>query len=239
MTEKENNESKETKKDEVKENEAESNQFKVDAKSTLKDTKEGLKNVNIKEDAKGTTGFISGIFKNPLETLKNVVNDKSNKYFKNALFLICIWLIVILLESIFGVHWTKIYAKNNFLNIFRSLFEPIVAILAFSGIIYFMQKDSKKNLTTNITAVTTAMVPIILVKILSILELFSSDFVRIITPLNAFARAITIVFLYFTSKELLCEDNDSTFVKKFATIQLVYFVVYFIFTFLKIYIPMI
>ena len=236
-------ESKETKKEnEAKENEEkerETEQIKTDAKTTFNNAKESIRNVNFKEDAKITSGYVSGMIKNPLETLKKIAADRKNSNFKNALILVFLWLIVILLTSIFGVHWTKKVIGYNFLEMVRDLLAPVIGIVVYAYIIYFMQKSSKRNLTTNITVVTTAIIPNILVEILSVLKLFSYDFNKIIYPLAIFATTISIVLIYFSTKDLMDEDDDNTFIKKFCSIQFIYFVVYFILTFLKINIPII
>lgn len=231
-------ESKETKNEnEAKERETE--QIKTDAKTTFNNAKESIRNVNFKEDAKITSGYVSGMIKNPLETLKKIAADRKNSNFKNALILVFLWLIVILLTSIFGVHWTKKVIGYNFLEMVRDLLAPVIGIVVYAYIIYFMQKSSKRNLTTNITVVTTAIIPNILVEILSVLKLFSYDFNKIISPLSIFATTISIVLIYFSTKDLMDEDDDNTFIKKFCSIQFIYFVVYFILTFLKINIPII
>ena len=117
-------ESKETKKEnEAKENEEkerETEQIKTDAKTTFNNAKESIRNVNFKEDAKITSGYVSGMIKNPLETLKKIAADRKNSNFKNALILVFLWLIVILLTSIFGVHWTKKVIGYNFLEMVRT-----------------------------------------------------------------------------------------------------------------------
>jgi hypothetical protein len=119
------------------------------------------------------------------------------------------------------------------------LLAPLIGIVVYSYIIYFMQKSSKRNLTTNITVVTTSMIPMILVQILSVLKLFSYEFIKIIEPLSIFATVISIVLIYFSTKELMDEEDDNTFIKKFCSIQFIYFVVYFVLTFLRINIPII
>ena len=230
-------ESKETKnKSEVKE---ETEKVKTDTKSTFNDAKETIRNVNFKEDAKVTSGYVSGIIKKPLETLKKIIADRKNSNLKNALIIIILWLIVILLTSIFGVHWTKLDIGYNFLEMISGLLAPLIGIVVYSYIIYFMQKSSKRNLTINITVVTTSMIPMILVKILSVLKLFSYEFIKIIEPLSIFATVISIVLIYFSTKELMDEEDDNTFIKKFCSIQFIYFVVYFVLTFLRINIPII
>ena len=234
-------ESKETKNENVNNEEEakekETEQVKSDTKSTFNNAKESFKNVNFKQDAKGTSGYVTGMFKDPLGTLKAIVEDKKNTNFKNAIILVFVWLVVVLLTSIFGVHWTKKVVGNNILQMIADLLAPIIGIVTYAYIVYFMQKSSKRNLTTNITAVTTAIIPTILVEILSVLNLFSNDFARVINPLSYFATTVSVVFLYFTTKDLMDEEDDTTFVKKYCSVQFIYFIVYFILTFLKIYIP--
>ena len=67
-------ESKETKKEnEAKENEEkerETEQIKTDAKTTFNNAKESIRNVNFKEDAKITSGYVSGMKTERIAILK-------------------------------------------------------------------------------------------------------------------------------------------------------------------------
>lgn len=218
---------------------SETDQIKSEAKTTFNDTKESFKNVKFKEDAKKTTGYVSGMLKNPFETLKSIANDSKNKNFKYALLMICVWLIAILIVEIKGSYWHKGFVGSSIKTIICSVLAPVIGILAYSLIVYFTQKDAKKNLTTNITVTTTALMPKILVSIISILELVSSKFDEIVTPLYLFANAVSIVLIYFGTKALIGESEENEFFKKYCLIQFVYVLVYFIFTFLKLAIPMI
>lgn len=227
-------ESKNNQEENIKEN---SDEIKSEAKNTFKDAKETMKTVNIKNDAKVTKGYVSGFLKDPLKSLSSIAKDSKNANFKNALLLVLILLIVVLLESIFGVHWAKNLAGTNSLNIIKNLLEPIVGLIAISCIIYFMQKNSKKNLTTILTTIITSIIPYILAKFLTILNLFSADFYRITSPILSFSLVFSNLLIYFSLKDLLGIEEDTKAVKKFVVLQVVYFIIYFIFTFLGIYIP--
>lgn len=233
--------SEETKKEETKKEIKESSeQIKSEAKSTFKDAKESIKNVNFKNDAKITSGYVTGLFKKPLATLHEIAQDSKNSKFKYALILVIIWLIVVFLRSIFGVHWSFKYVGFNFLTVIKDLLGPILGIIALSGTIFLMQKGTKKkSLTTVITTVTTAVSPLILANILMLLTLFSSDILRILSPIKSFATVLTAVFVFFGSKDLIGEDESAKFVNKFIVIQAIYFVIYFLLTFLGISIPMV
>lgn len=233
--------SEETKKEETKKEIKESSeQIKSEAKSTFKDAKESIKNVNFKNDAKVTSGYVTSLFKKPLATLHEIAQDSKNSKFKYALILVILWLIVVFLRSIFGVHWSFKYVGFNFLTVIKDLLGPILGIIALSGTIFLMQKGTKKkSLTTVITTVTTAVSPLILANILMLLTLFSSDILRILSPIKSFATVLTAVFVFFGSKDLIGEDESAKFVNKFIVIQAIYFVIYFLLTFLGISIPMV
>lgn len=231
--------SEESKNDETKkEIKKGSEQIKSEAKSTFNDAKETIKNVNFKNDAKVTSGYVSNLLKKPLETINEVANDSKNTKFKNALILVVLWLIVVLLKSIFGVHWISL--GSNFLLVIKNLLAPLVGLFGFSCVLFFMQKGSKKKtLTTIVTTITTASTPLILASVLDVLTLFSYDISRITNPIIYFATVLSVVLVYFASKSILNEESNSNFIKKFITVEAIYYVIYFVFTFLQIYIPMI
>ncbi len=222
---------------------ANSEEIKNETKSTVNEVRETMKNVNIKDDAKVTTGFVTSMLKDPLSELKKIANDSKNSNFKNAIILMIVWTLVVLLKSIFTNHWKFQYLGSNVLSVIKTIVAPIAGILVLSAIIYFMQKDKnengKKSLTTIITTLTTAAIPLILALIISLLTIFSYSITRITSPLITFATIITIIYTYFGAKSLLSDEENSKFVKKFMIIEGIYYVAYFIISFLEIYIPMI
>lgn len=224
--------------DEKKNVNVNSEEIKEETKNTVNDVKETIKNVNIKDDAKKTTNFVTSMFSKPLETLKSVANDGKNKNLKHALILAIIWLVAILLKSLFGYHWTWHFFGTGLRSTIQSLLAPAIGIISMCLVIYFMQKGEKKTLTTIFTTVTIAATPHILVTVLSLLSLFSKNFNTVLSPLSSFATAITIVYMYFAMKLLIGNEENSKFIKKYTIIQGIYFIIYFALTFMEIYIPM-
>lgn len=215
-----------------------SEEIKSETKNTVNEVKETIKNVNIKDDAKKTTNFITSMFNKPLETLKKLANDGKNKNLKDALIVLIIWLVAILFTALFGHQWTWIMFKNRVLSIFKSLVAPVLGIVAMGLIIYLTQKENKKSLTTILTTVTIATTPLALVSVIGILKLISSNFSTVLTPITDFARALTIIYMFFAVKFVNGAEENSKSVKKFTVVQAIYFAVYFALTFLGIYIPM-
>lgn len=224
--------------DEKKNVNVNSEEIKEETKNTVNDVKETIKNVNIKDDAKKTTNFVTSMFSKPLETLKAVANDGKNKNLKHALILAIIWLVAILLKSLFGYHWAWRFFGIGLRSTIQSLLAPAIGIISMCLVIYFMQKGEKKTLTTIFTTVTIAATPHILVTVLSLLSLFSKNFYTVLSPLSSFATAITIVYMYFAMKLLIGNEENSKFIKKYTIIQSIYFIIYFALTFMEIYIPM-
>ena len=216
-----------------------SEEIKSETKNTVNDVKSTIKDVNIKKDAKETSGFVSALFKNPLETLKSIANDSKNLKFKNALIVLIIWIAVIFIKLLFGSKWSFHSLGSNLLNIITSLLEPICGIVTLVLIVYFFAngKSKKKSFTTIITTLTAAVVPKVLVVVISLLNLLSRQFSIITNPLSSLASVISIVFIYFAMKFLSGEEENSKFIRTFIKAQTIYFIVYFALSFLGINIP--
>lgn len=222
-----------------KEVDADSKEIKEEAKATFDDVKDTIKNVKFQNDAKETTGFVSKIFKNPLGILKETSEDKKNKNLKHALLLICLWILATLITGIYyAIHNKYLPAGTRFIGVIRNLLGPIIGLVAMSLIVYFNQKNSKKDLTATFTTITVASIPTILISVVGILRIFSSSFNYVLTPLEYFASSITLIFEYFAAKDLIGEDENSKFITKFIGIQFIYFVCYFVFQFLELYLPL-
>lgn len=127
-----------------------SEEIKSETKSTVNDVKETMKNVNIKDDAKSTTNFVTSMFKKPLETLRKLAGDEKNKSLKHALLLVLCWLIVILIKTLASSHWAWSLIGHNLLSVIKDLLAPVCGLFAISVILYFMQNDEKKIINNNI-----------------------------------------------------------------------------------------
>lgn len=215
-------------------------EIKEETVKTAKEVKETIKNVDIKKDAKATTGFITEMIKNPLTRLKEIANDKDNKDFKYAVVLAVVWLIVnaILdlssyssLDSFFAYRFT-----NHFLSLIKTMIGPIVGIIVMAIIVFAMNKKNKKSFMTILTSITAAQIPVIVADILGLLLLISMSISKLLTPFSMFCTVISTVFTYFAIKALFGEEDNTKFLKTFIIIQAIYYVAYLIISYLEIYI---
>ena len=219
--------------------------FKVDTENlknetveTAKKVKESVKGVNIKEETKHTKGFVTEMFKKPLEKIKEVAEDDSGKYFKTALFLLVIWVLAIFIESSYSTIslWGFARAFKNILNVIKKIAAPIIGILVYAVIALLLNKDNKKSLTTIISTVTVCYLPTIIASVVSLLTLISSNISRITVPFSNLCFAVSIVLSYFGFKSVFGNKEDNEFIKKFVLIQALYQVAYIVIRLLGIYI---
>ena len=213
-------------------------ELKNETVNTVNEVKETIKNVDIKKDTIETKNFVKEMFTNPLEKIKEIVSDDSNKYLKYAIIILAIWVASILIKSLFTVAgiWKFSVAWKTLLSIIKSTVAPILEVLAISVIILLFNKNNKKKLTTIITAVTTAQIPVVIASVLKLTLIISSSMSKLLTPFTGFCSAISLILTYFTAKSVLEVDKNSEFIKKFVLIEACYYVVYFVLTFLEIYI---
>ena len=92
--EQEENKTTEENKEQVK-NEGE---LKKEAAEAFKQTKEQIKNMNFKEEAQKGKGLLGKLFKDPVGTIKEIVDDDKNQFYKTALFVVGIWVAIILIK---------------------------------------------------------------------------------------------------------------------------------------------
>ena len=209
-------------------------ELKNETVNTVKQVKETMKNVNVKEEAKATTGFVSEMFKNPIGKIKEIANDSSNKYLKTAIILIVVWVVAVLLASISFKYFSWKTFGKTLLTYLKTMLAPIVGIIVISVITFIMNKKSKKSLPTVITAVTTAKVPLIVASVINLLTLISYSASTITSRITSFASAISIVFMYFAIKYICDEEEEKNAFKIFAIIEAIYFVVAFVISYLGI-----
>lgn len=223
---------------ESKEQKNNTEELKSEASNTVNQVKDTIKNVNIKKDTAETKGFIGQMFKNPLETMQEVVAKDTNKYFKFAIIIVAVWIIAEVIKKCFSLNSIYGYSHigESLLSLLVTAITPILMILVMSIIIFAFNKNNKKSLTTILTVVTTASIPLVIASIANILTVFSSQIGMITRPFNSFCSVISIVLMYFATKSVFGTEKNSEFIKKFIMIEAVYYIVYFVLAFLKIYI---
>ena len=203
-----------------------------------KKVKETIKGTKIKEETKAAKKFIVDMFKNPLDKIKEVANDNSNKFFKTAIILVIIWTILVFIDSTYSTiyYWGFARVFKNILNVLKEILAPALGILVYSAIILVLNKNNKKSLTTIISTVTITQLPLIISSLVSLLTIISSNISIITIPFAKVCSVVTIVLSYFGFKNLFSEDNDQTFIKKYILIQVIYYIAYIVIRLLGIYI---
>lgn len=209
----------------------------VDAVNQVKET---IKNVDIKNDAKEATGFISSMVKDPFGTIKHIVNDSTNKHFKTAVIFMIVWMAIILIGKIFGTYYTLRgftfrFAFEQILGFIKAVLAPLASVIVLSGIVYVMNKENKKSLMTTITAIVTAKIPVIIGAVVSLLTIIDSNIGKITNPFSSLCSVISVVLTYFAMKSVIGEEQNSKFFKKFVAIEAIYYVVYVVVSLLGIY----
>lgn len=218
------------------ENKVNTEEIKKETVETAKQVKDSIKNVDIKNDAKEATGFVSAMFKDPFAKIKEIVEDKENKNLKMAIIFIVIWTVAVFIKALAAKYWSFDALFRNVLSLVKTIIAPTLGILVLSAIVYFMNKNEKKSLTTIITSITIAKIPKILASVISLLTIFSYSAHKITSPIASLCSVVTTILTYFTIKAIFNEEQNSKFLKTFVIIEAIYYVAYLIISFLEIYI---
>lgn len=226
------------------------NEIKKEAVDTAKEVKEAVKNADIKKDVGIAKGFVSNLFKNPIQEIETVSNSQKNEFLKIAIIILAIWLVSVFIGTIINVFQSyavvsSMYSNfgmflrtsvNNVFSVVKAVITPLLSLIVLSGIVYLMAKNKKKPFIHVATAIMIAKTPIVLASVVKLLEVFGNQVSKITSPFSAFCNIISTVLLYFTIKSLYGEKEDNSFIKKFAIIMGIFYVVRFIITFFGIYI---
>ena len=212
--------------------------LKNETVETAKKVKETIKGTNIKEETKTTKNFIIDMFKNPLEKIKEVASDNSNKFFKTAIILVIAWTILIFIGSTYSTiyYWGFSRVFKNILTVLKEILAPAIGILVYSAIVLVLNKKNKKALPTIISTVTITQIPLMLSALALLLTIISSNISLVTTPFAKICSVVTIILGYFGFKNLFGEDDDKVFIKKYVLIQVVYYVAYIVIKLLGIHI---
>lgn len=211
-------------------NEPQENNIKQEAVNTFNKTKEEIKNMNFKEEVQKGKGLITKLFLDPIGTIKEVVTDEKNQYFKTSLFILGIWLVVVILKIIIN-QMSREYYSIGFWEVVKSLINPVLRILVFAIILHVFNKNNKKSLTESITATSIAYIPVVGTAILGLLTFVS---VYVTSPLNALLTVIATVLRFFVVKEVLKQEDDKEALNSFIKVEAVYCIAKFALSFLKL-----
>ena len=118
-----------------KETNVNTEEIKKETVETVNQVKETIKNVDIKKDAKEATGFVSSMFKDPFGTIKQIVNDSTNKFFKIAIIFMSLWIVAIFIGNLFETSMTRFsfnLAFKQILSIIKAVVAPLVGLPSLS-----------------------------------------------------------------------------------------------------------
>lgn len=226
--------------EENKEQTVNTEEIKKETVEAVNQVKETIKNVDIKNDAKAATGFVSSMFKDPFGTIKNISEDSKNKTLKIAIIFVAVWVMAEFIDQIFSLginrYWNGSIAIKSLLKIIKYTIAPIVSILSLSAIVYFINKEHKKSIVTTMTSIAVAKIPVVLASIVNLLTLISSQASALTTRFASFCSVVSIILVYFSTKALCGEEQNSKFIKKFVIIYAIYYVVSLVVSYLGIYI---
>lgn len=211
-------------------------EIKKETVETVNQVKETIKNVDIKNDAKEATGFVTSMFKDPFGTIKQIVNDNTNKHFKTAIIFVAIWTIALFVKALSYKYWSFNAMFRNILSLVKTIIAPALSVVVLSGIVYVMNKENKKSMITTMTAVVMAKIPVIISLVVGLLTIFSSRISILTSPFSTLCSIISVVLTYFTLKTLFNEEQNSKFFKTFVMVEAIYFVADILISFLEIYI---
>ena len=198
-----------------------------------------MKNVNVKEEAKATKGFVVEMFKAPLEKIKEIANDSTNKYLKTAIVLLIVWAVAILVSALdFEIfdYFTWSYLGKLLISYVKAVLAPVLMAIVMSVILFVMNKKSKKSLTTVLSTVTATQVPVIFAEVIGLLTLIGSGIIKITSRISSLASIISTVLMYFAIRELYNEEDEKQVFNTFVIIQAIYVVVSLVISYLGIYI---
>jgi len=207
-------------------------ELKQGAKDTFNQTKEAIKNMDVKAEAKATQSFVLGFIKNPVEILADEVRTGSTSL-NLAIVLNAIWIIAAGIMQ-FRTFWNL---RNNqwsdvgFLSVIQAALAPLIGVVVMSVILFVLNKGAKKSLIDIIKIVTITRIPRIIASVITILNILSNQAWRITSPISSFANAISLILLFFAIKALYNEESDSKMLRNFVIVYGLYVLARFMFSF--------
>ncbi len=194
-------------------------ELKNETKDTVNQVKEVFSNGDIKEKTTETTHFLKTAFSDPFEAIEEIANEK-NEVFPKTVILIALFVIISFVSqwiSFFrsGKHYSF---GSNFSLFISSITSPIIYILVPSAVVFLFNTKNRRKITTIISTITTCYIPTICATLVVLLRNLIPDLRIITNPIATTARALSIILLYFGIKNILDENDDKHYMRKFAII---------------------
>src|SRR5699024_4233009 len=165
---------------------------------TVNQVKSSIKNVNFKQDAEETKGFVKEMFSNPFEAFRRVATEEEN-VFKKVIFLMIIFIAASVISQIISLikYGRLANVGSNIMDLIVSVLNPILYILVPAVIILIFNKQNKKSLITIISTVVVAGIPTICNEVINIIERILPGISIITSPITTVLSAIALILTYF------------------------------------------
>ena len=194
-------------------------ELKNETKDTVNQVKEVFSNGDLKEKTTETTHFLKTAFSDPFEAIEEIANEK-NEVFPKTVILIALFVIISFVSQLIslirsGGHYSF---GSNFTSFISSITSPIIYILVPSAVVFLFNTKNRRKITTIISTITTCYIPTICATLVTLLRNLMPDLRIITNPIATTARALSIILLYFGIKNILDENDDKHYMRKFAII---------------------
>lgn len=195
--------------------------LKAETKETVNQVKESIKNVNLKNDAEETKGFLKEMLSNPFEAVRKVATEEEN-VFKKAIIIMLVFIIASAAYSIISVIKYGKYSGilENIMDIVAGVLDPVFFVLAPAIMVLILNKQNKKSLTTIISTIVIASVPVVINYVIDVVEILVSGISIITGPISSGLSAIAMVLTYFGIKDLMGIEDHKEFIKKYLVIKI-------------------
>ena len=197
-------------------------ELKNETKDTVNQVKEVFSNGDLKEKTTETTHFLKTAFSDPFEAIEEIANEK-NEVFPKTVILIALFVIISFVSQLIslirsGGHYSF---GSNFTSFISSITSPIIYILVPSAVVFLFNTKNRRKITTIISTITTCYIPTICATLVTLLRNLMPDLRIITNPIATTARALSIILLYFGIKNILDENDDKHYMRKFAIIYVI------------------
>lgn len=195
--------------------------LKQETKDTVNQVKETIKNVNFKNDAEETKGFVKEMMSNPFEAVKRVATGEEN-VLKKCIIIMIISIAASLVCAIISLvrfgRISNLFA--NILTLVASVLNPIAYILAPAIIILILNKNAKKSLITIISTLVITKIPTVITEVIDVFEVLIGGISLITSPISTGLAAITTILTYFGMKDLFEIEDNKDFISKYVIIRI-------------------
>ncbi|MBP3596194.1 MAG: hypothetical protein J6J60_02175 [Clostridia bacterium] len=205
--------------------EVDKEELKSQTKETVNQVKETVKNINFKEDAKATKGFVLEFIKNPATTIKSVTDEKQN-YFSSAIMLMICYIVASGLGGLVNLikYSGNEYSSYGIFDFLLTVINPVLFILAITIAIILLGGKDKKSMTTILSGVIIANAPRIISELLSVINIIFIK-VKVVLWCSSILQSaigfISVALTFLAIKGLIKTEDDDKFIRKVTIIMVV------------------